>query len=219
MKHTPCLFLEPLVTEQGSQPGVRIQRFGVGATTSAPRWSKEAVEERRRFVRDAHDLVGRLAVELEIELRFRAAVVPFREGLEFAPPKAVLSERRALDPNAPARRLPGDAALLRDRLGKVTTPRAIRPWPRSFSLANTKIVSPLTMCLPPYIVFCATKAKAFARALRTSALIANAISSLALLICRRPLGVREQFDMAAHALSRRERLCAVSSVLCQWFVK
>lgn len=52
-------------------------------------------------------------------------------------------------------------------------PRAMRPCPPSFSLANTKIVSPSAMCLPPYIVFCAMNASVFARGSRTSALIAN----------------------------------------------
>src|SRR5690349_4585363 len=56
---------------------------------------------------------------------------------------------------------------------EVTMPRAMRPCPPSFSLANTKIVSPSAMLLPPYIVFCAGKANAFARGSGTSALIAN----------------------------------------------
>src|SRR5882724_662301 len=55
----------------------------------------------------------------------------------------------------------------------VTTPRAIRPCPPSFSLANTKTVSPSAICLPPYIVFCAVNVSVFARGSQTSALIAN----------------------------------------------
>ena len=39
-------------------------------------------------------------------------------------------------------------------MAEVTTPLAMRPGPPSISLAKTKIVSPLAMCLPPYIVFC-----------------------------------------------------------------
>ena len=58
-------------------------------------------------------------------------------------------------------------------LPEVTTPLAMRPGPPSFSLAKTKIVSPLAMCLPPYIVFCALNANVFARGSLTSALIAN----------------------------------------------
>jgi hypothetical protein len=59
----------------------------------------------------------------------------------------------------------------------VTTPRAMRPGPPSFSLANTKTVSPSAICLPPYIVFCAVNANVFARGSQTSALIANAMLS------------------------------------------
>jgi len=58
-------------------------------------------------------------------------------------------------------------------LAEVTTPLAIRPGLLSFSLAKTKIVSPLATCLPPYIVFCALKANVSAHGLLTSALIAN----------------------------------------------
>src|SRR5204863_3977509 len=58
-------------------------------------------------------------------------------------------------------------------LAEVTTPLAIRPDPPSFSLAKTKMVSPLAMCLPPYIVFCAVNANVCADGSLTSALIAN----------------------------------------------
>jgi hypothetical protein len=58
-------------------------------------------------------------------------------------------------------------------LAEVTTPRAMRPAPPSFSPAKTKIASPLATRLPPYIVFCAVNAKRFARGSSTSALIAN----------------------------------------------
>src|SRR3954471_14977730 len=60
-------------------------------------------------------------------------------------------------------------------LAELTTPRAIRPCPPSFSLANTKTVSPSAICFPPYIVFCATNENAFARGSGISALIANAM--------------------------------------------
>src|SRR5205814_302890 len=63
-------------------------------------------------------------------------------------------------------------------LDDVTTPRAIRPGPPSFSLAKTKTVSPLAMCLPPYIVFCARKANVFARSAVTCALMAYVIDSI-----------------------------------------
>ena len=58
---------------------------------------------------------------------------------------------------------------------EATTPRAMRPRPPSFSLANTKTVSPAAICLPPYIVFCAVNANVFARGSQTPALIANAM--------------------------------------------
>jgi hypothetical protein len=61
-------------------------------------------------------------------------------------------------------------------LAEVTTPLAMRPGPPSFSLAKTKIVSPLAICLPPYIVFCVLNANVFAPGSLTSALIANIIS-------------------------------------------
>jgi hypothetical protein len=57
----------------------------------------------------------------------------------------------------------------------VTTPRAMRPWPPSFSLANTKTVSPVAICLPPYIVFCAVNANSVASGSETFALTANAM--------------------------------------------
>src|SRR5438094_9662952 len=55
------------------------------------------------------------------------------------------------------------------------TPLAMRPGPPSFSLAKTKIVSPLAIRLPPYIVFCALNANVSVRGSLTSALIANII--------------------------------------------
>jgi hypothetical protein len=58
---------------------------------------------------------------------------------------------------------------------EVTTPRAMRPCPPSFSLANTKTVSPSAICLPPYIVFYAVNANVFARGSQTSAFIATAM--------------------------------------------
>src|SRR5438876_153104 len=51
----------------------------------------------------------------------------------------------------------------------------MRLGPPSFSFAKTKIVSPLAMCLPAYIVFCALNANVSAHESLTSALIANII--------------------------------------------
>ena len=61
-------------------------------------------------------------------------------------------------------------------------PLAMRPGPPSFSLAKTKIRSPLAMRLPPYIVFCSLNANAFAFGSLTSALIANILQSFAVLL-------------------------------------
>jgi len=44
--------------------------------------SKEPPEERRRFIRDAHDLVRCLAIELVVELSFGSTVVPVGKRLE-----------------------------------------------------------------------------------------------------------------------------------------
>src|ERR1700722_1184549 len=57
-------------------------------------------------------------------------------------------------------------------------PRAMRPWPPSFSLANTKTVSPSVISLPPYIVLCAVNANVRARGSITSALTANIMVGL-----------------------------------------
>src|SRR6267143_1974497 len=107
-------------------------RWGPCQTPSKPEQSsftslEEFAEERRRFIRDAGDLVLCRAMPRFFAIASAAA----------------------------------------------TTPRAIRPWPPSFSLANTKTVSPSAICLPPYIVFCAVNANVFARGSQTSALIAN----------------------------------------------
>jgi hypothetical protein len=57
----------------------------------------------------------------------------------------------------------------------VTTARAMRPCPPSFSLANTNSVSPSAMYLPPYIVFCAANVNVFALGSPIAALMANAM--------------------------------------------
>src|SRR5262247_89001 len=58
-------------------------------------------------------------------------------------------------------------------VAEVTTPLAMRPGPPSFSLAKTKIVSPVAIRLPPYMVFCALNVNDVARGSRTAALIAK----------------------------------------------
>src|SRR5258708_37705645 len=90
-------------------------RLGWSALGSYP--LKEFAEERRSFFRDTDDLIRGLTIKFEIELGFWLAVVPVGEMFEFAPPKPLLRKRGTLDGEAHTRCLPGDAALLRDRLG------------------------------------------------------------------------------------------------------
>ena len=79
---------------------------------------KESAEERRRFIRDAGDLVRCLTIEFEIELRLGSAVVPVGKKFELTPAHASLRERGASDGDAHARRLPGDPGFLCDRFGR-----------------------------------------------------------------------------------------------------
>src|SRR5207253_2375439 len=93
-------------------------------------------------------------------------------------------------------------------LAEVTTPLAMRPGPPSFSLAKRKIVSPLAMCLPPYIVFCALNANISAHGSLTSALIANIILfTLAPLVSIAVHGVRPKREQDQ---LRRVRACAAA---------
>ena len=59
--------------------------------------SEEAVEEVRRRVREADDLVRRLAIELEVELGLGSTVVPFGKEFQLAPPEVSFGERGASD--------------------------------------------------------------------------------------------------------------------------
>src|SRR4029077_2936644 len=54
---------------------------------------KEPAEERRRFIRDAGNLVRCLTIEFEIELGLGSTVVPVGKKFELAPPQAPLCER------------------------------------------------------------------------------------------------------------------------------
>ena len=76
-----------------------------------------SVEKRRRFIRYADDLVRCLAVEFEIELGFRLAVIPVGKLFQFAAPQWPLRERGSFDRDAHARRLPGDT-VFRDCFGR-----------------------------------------------------------------------------------------------------
>ena len=96
---------------------------------------KESAEERRRFIRDADNLVRCLAVEFEIELGFGSTVVPVGKKLELTPSQASLCERGAPDGDAHARRLPGDPAFLCDRFGRGDDAARDETWP-AFVLAR-----------------------------------------------------------------------------------
>jgi hypothetical protein len=96
---------------------------------------KEPAEERRRFIRDADNLVGCLTIEFEIELGLRSTIVPVGKKFEFAPPQAPLCQRGASDGDAHARRLPGDLAFFCDRFGRGDDAARDETWP-TFVLAR-----------------------------------------------------------------------------------
>src|SRR5438874_3963511 len=79
---------------------------------------KKCAHESCRFIRDANDFVRCLAIEFEIEFRFRPIVVPVAKTLQFAAPEAPPGERSAPNSNSAPRRLPGDPAFLRYRFGR-----------------------------------------------------------------------------------------------------
>jgi hypothetical protein len=92
---------------------------------------KESPKERRRFIRDADDLVRRLTIEFEVELGLGSTVVPVGKKLQFAPPEVPLRERGASDGDAHARRLPSDPAFLCDRFGRGDDAGRDETWPTS----------------------------------------------------------------------------------------
>jgi hypothetical protein len=93
---------------------IRTERRGqVGIAISAP-MLKESAEERRRFIRDADNLVRCLTIEFEVKLGLGSTVVPVGKRSELVPSQAPLRERGASDGDAHARRLPGDPAFFRD---------------------------------------------------------------------------------------------------------
>ncbi len=96
---------------------------------------KESAEERRCFVRDADNLVRRLTIEFEIELSLGSTVVPVGKKFELAPTQALLRERGASDGDAHAGRLPGNPALLCDRVGRGDHAARDETWP-AFVLAR-----------------------------------------------------------------------------------
>src|SRR5438552_9842528 len=96
---------------------------------------KEPAEERRRFIRDADDLVRCLTIEFEIKLGLGSTVVPVGKRLELATTQAPLRERGAPDGDAHARRLPGDPAFLCDRSRRGDAAARDETWP-AFVLAR-----------------------------------------------------------------------------------
>jgi hypothetical protein len=96
---------------------------------------KESAEERRRFIRDADNLVRCLTIEFEIELGLVSTVVPVGEKFKLAAPQAPLRERGASDGDTHARRLPGDPAFLCDRFGRGDDAARDETWP-AFILAR-----------------------------------------------------------------------------------
>src|SRR5262249_50445810 len=91
--------------------------------------------ERRRFIRNAGDLVRCLTIEFEIELSLRSTVVPVAKKFELAPPQAPLGPRGASEGDADAPRLPGDPGFLCDRFGRGDDAARDETWP-SFVLAR-----------------------------------------------------------------------------------
>src|SRR5438445_10517795 len=90
---------------------------------------KESAEERRRFIRDADNLVRCLTIEFEIELGFGSTVVPVGKKFEFAPPQAPLCERGASDGYAHARCLPVEPAFFCERVGRADDAARGETWP------------------------------------------------------------------------------------------
>jgi hypothetical protein len=78
---------------------------------------EESIEKRSRLIRDTDDFVRCLAIEFEIELGFRLAVIPVGKLFEFDPPQWPLRKSGAFDGDVNAGRLTGDSAFLRDCLG------------------------------------------------------------------------------------------------------
>lgn len=102
--------------------------FGRSILTWKSAASKEFIEERRRFIRNAGNLVCCLTIEFEIEFGFGAAVIPVRKRFELASPQAPLRERDSSDGDAHARRLSGDPVLPGDRLGRDDEAASDQTW-------------------------------------------------------------------------------------------
>src|SRR5437588_5795954 len=96
---------------------------------------KELAKKRRRFIRDADNLVRCLTIEFEIELGLGSTVAPVGKTFELAPPQSPLCQGGAFDGDAHAGRLPGDPAFLCDRFGRGDDAARDETWP-AFILAR-----------------------------------------------------------------------------------
>jgi hypothetical protein len=79
---------------------------------------KESPQEGCRFIRNADDLIRRLAIEFEIEFRLGAIVVPVAKLFQLAAPERPLGGRSAANTDADPRRLAGGPAFLRNCFGR-----------------------------------------------------------------------------------------------------
>jgi len=110
---------------------------------------EEAIEKRRRFIRDADDFIRCLAIEFEIELGFRLSIIPIGKLFEFTPPQCPLRQSGAFDGDADAGRLTGDSAFHRDRLGGSDRATRDEASPALVLVVKTNAVSPLAIRSPP----------------------------------------------------------------------
>src|SRR4051812_21886413 len=91
--------------------GLCTRRLGLRAVCDVRRL-EESVQEGCRFVRDPNDLIRCLPIELEIEFRLGAIVVPVAKMFQLAAPEAPLGHRSAFNSDANPRRLPGEPSFL-----------------------------------------------------------------------------------------------------------
>ena len=212
MEYAPCV--RPVAEKPGHLSG---HPNGPPLTASKLAGFEEVSEERCRLGGNSHDLVGRLSVKFEIELGFRAAVIPTAPRAQFASPQPALGKRSPPDVNAHSWCLSLLSRLPCHRVAEVTTPAAISPDPPSFSLAKMKMVSPTAICLPPYIVFCAGKLNVIDRGFVTAALMANASGFISSDYLTSPLRSATNFLTPTGTKIRRQGQTCVTSKTRQRF--
>jgi len=113
----PSMLAQVSIGTQRRRVVGRIAWLGNILFRSKPAALKEPAEERRRFIRDADDLVRCLTIEFEIELGLGSAVVPVGKKSELPSPETPLCKRGASDGDAHSRCLPCDPAFFGDRFG------------------------------------------------------------------------------------------------------